>query len=308
MLIALLLVAGCSAGIKTPQENVSLMPGRTIIVETHPALSPTSEAFLPALPELGDPAGIASDRSASSEFDYSRVRGNAIYLTGGAVLINNDDRYANFTPGAGELAWSIFRLPLMAGKDFSLIQCCIAAASDQELYFGLANYTRSTWEWHAASLKKYPVHEADLVRLELLPRADYLSPTGSVYFVVACWNNERCDLLYSDIYYLLQNVHVSNLHATQGTSAQEITITWDNLEGATGYQLYYRVYLQDVPLVLLADIDGGAVTSFSHTLTSPVGMEAVPGTSYMYYVSAKFNDGSTSWLSALWDVGYLAMP
>lgn len=222
--------------------------------------------------------------------------------------INTTDHTATCTPGTKQLAWVIYRFPLMADKDITLIEAGISSASEQQLYLGLANYSRGTWEWHAVDMPITDQDHVQPVRLSLEPKADYLSPTGSIYYVVACWDDEQCRIMYSCIYYALKDVYVMNLQASDGASAQEITITWDALEGASGYELYYRVYWEPVPLTLLADIDGGGVTSFSHTTTSPAGMEAVPGTLYMYYIGAKFSDGSTSWLSHLWDIGYLAAP
>ena len=109
---------------------------------------------------------------------------------------------------------------------------------------------------------------------------------------------------YTDLQFGIRNTTVENVQASDGASLTEITVTWDPVTGASGYQIYFNVYGFPDPVRLLDEVSGEATTTYIHSRTNPPGNEAYPNNTYTYYVLAVYSDGSTSRLGG-WDTGYL---
>ncbi|MCC7479081.1 hypothetical protein IT575_11565 [bacterium] len=97
------------------------------------------------------------------------------------------------------------------------------------------------------------------------------------------------------------------LSASQGLFDERIDLAWLSVLDADGYSLEYRPSgLPEAPWAELAQIDGAASLSFSHSASSPPGLEAQALTIYDYRLRARFLDDLSDY--SLTVNGYRTIP
>lgn len=264
-------------------------------------------AAAPVLPSLAELDRVASDAPRGTQelfsFEPITLRGDSFMLADDDATINGDFDSAELPAGSRDATWVIYRfqgLPLDAMLGY--VEVAIADTTPQVLYYGLADYSAETWQWFTLDVPD--LGDLDGIFSQPLEQGgDYISDTGSLYLAVATWDGASCQVLRCMLHVGVREVYVQGLSASDGLSDDEIVINWDELPGAAGYELYFRLAEFPGSLILLAEVAGAETTAFSHSATDPPDHVALKDTPYIYFIMALFPDGYRSQLSG-WDTGY----
>lgn len=257
------------------------------------------------LPSLAELERVAGSHQASEVFSYEPLvlSGDQYTLADADASVDSDWNAAVLPAGSREATWAIYRFGALADNTkLGYIEALIGEAAPQVLYFALADYGTGSWHWFSLEVPDLGTLEAAFTRT-LEDAGDYISDTGNLYLAVATWDTASCQVRRVTLNVGVRQVYVKGLTASDGTSADSITISWQVLSGCTGYELYYRLAEFPGSLVLLGAVDGGDSTEFIHSTDNPPDHPAQAGTQYIYFIMAQFADGYRSQLSG-WDTGY----
>jgi hypothetical protein len=298
-----LLTAGCAglnaAGPANPTAESMVVPlgsGQLVAAEDAPL----------ALPQVAQLDRTAGDRRQASElfnFNPITLRGDAFIFGDSDAAVNPDYNSASLPAGSRDSTWVIYHFyGLEADALLGYLEAVITDAAPQVLYYALADYAAGAWQWYSLAVPELDGLNG-VISHSLEQGGDYISDDGSLYFAVATWDNVSCQVLRCSLHVGVREIYVQGLSATDGDFADEIAISWEALEGSTGYELYFRLTEFSGPLVLLAEVAGGDTAEFIHSETNPPEHTALKDTQYIYFIMAVFADGYRSQLSG-WDTGY----
>jgi hypothetical protein len=80
---------------------------------------------------------------------------------------------------------------------------------------------------------------------------------------------------------------IATLEASKGSYSDGINVVWSAVDGATGYNLYYKPKWPAAgSYTLLASVSGYDTTEFLHSPSTPPAAPALPGTAYEYMAKA----------------------
>lgn len=270
-------------------------------------LIPQTESAPLALPGLAElervASGVPHQVNELFTFEPITIRGDGFALADADASINPDRDATALPAGSNESTWVVYQFQgLASDAKLGYIETAIADATPQVLYYALADYDTQSWDWFALDVPDLGELEGVFSR-SLEAGGDYISDEGQLYFAVATWDGAHCLVLRSSLHIGVRQGHVQGLTASDGVSTDEIAISWEELAGASGYELYFRLAEFPGPLILLTEVAGGDVVQFSHSDVSPPDYPALKDTQYIYFIMALFPDGYRSQLSG-WDTGY----
>jgi hypothetical protein len=298
------LLSGCqgagselAAGLRSDPAPLALGSGQEL---------PAAESAPLTLPPLAELDRLAAERRQTSEvFSYEPIiiRGDAWFTADADAVKSTDWDAAELPADADEATWAVYGFSGLApDAPLGYLEALIGDATEQTLYYALADYGAGSWRW-------FSLHVPDLRDLEgsfsraLEDGRDYISAAGGLYFAVATFDAASCQVRRVALSVGVRQVYVQGLSASDGASGSAITIGWQALPGAAGYELYFRLADFPGPLLLLTAVDGGETTAFVHDDTAPPEYPAQKDTAYIYFIMAVFPDGYRSQLSG-WDTGY----
>jgi len=299
------LLAGCqgaggelAAGLQSDPAPIPLGSGRELL---------PAEAAPLALPSLAELDRLAADgaRQASEVFSYEPIiiRGDAYFMADVDVVKNLDWNAADLPAASDEATWAVYAFSGLADDTpLGYLEALIADATKQTLYYALADYTAGSWRWFSLNVPDLADLEGSFSR-DLEDGRDYLSEAGWLYLAVATFDAASCQVRRVALNVGVRQVYVQGLSASDGESGSEITVSWQAMAGAAGYELYFRLNEFPGPLMLLTAVDGGDTTAFVHSGSAPPAYPAQKDTAYIYFIMAVFPDGYRSQLSG-WDTGY----
>lgn len=155
---------------------------------------PADEARLPALPpgEEFNPskitAAVTTMRDGVAAFDHS---------AGNVALIGP---HADFTPAAGELAWSMYEFPGSVYDDLGDVEYFASSrGADDGVWMAISNYAVDSWEFLGSRAQDHGTFSPPG------GQGDYASPAGHTYLMVLGWDDvafhlDKVQITYTNRY------------------------------------------------------------------------------------------------------------
>jgi hypothetical protein len=131
--------------------------------------------------------------------DTSLVFGNVFEAVGDGTSIS--DRALIIDGNAIHFSWARYALAVPVDMRLNSISLDVQAASPNEYWVGLANYSRDAWEWHGpySANASVPVDNQS---------ANYVSPAGTFYWAVVAARDNALQLNFTTVDYTSVHLYV----------------------------------------------------------------------------------------------------
>lgn len=218
---ASLMLLGCQAGTEEGAAS-GLLP---------PAAAPAGSE-LPPFPADGA-TSPGSPASRSGNVARQRVlHGNEFFLKSETAEPDDGWQIMDLKPETGSTAWAVYQFAGFASSDTLLGLTIDFPLPPALLYIGLPDCERRVWSIRQVNA---PPQSSEIF---LPPTLDLVNDDGAFYVALIAWSNNRTVIGKLTIDVDIVGPAPANVQASDGSFTDKVRVTWESVEGATGYKIY----------------------------------------------------------------------
>jgi hypothetical protein len=296
ILLLLCALGSCSHGrIQHDLHDNGQAPREILVYGMQVEDSGTVAHLLPSLPELD----LLSARTASCNLEPLRRFGSEYLVCADDALVQPQSSL-RLDANAKRYCWAVYRFENLSSDNLGFLGIVLMDGDQQLVFYALPNYELGRWDFFSAQLPDFQGILV-VVKHSFTDYHKYYHPVdGSSHVAVFSIEQGSFDLRRVEHFVGIQDTVVVNVTASDDEPNQ-ITVSWDQLDEAEAYRIYYR--FKDFPgnLLLLTEVPASEL-SFAHSNTHPPGSEAISGVVYQYFVIARLPGDFCSRLYN-WDYG-----